>query len=531
MTNAPEPIDEPVEATDDPPRRTHPITPLIVGWKVLAGLVAVLTAQNLAQLASEFTVRRALLALAALAGVLVIGILLSAVSWWRTTYRITPDGVVLARGVLTLSRRSAPREKIESVSVERPALARALGLAKVRIEIAGGAESHLDIEYVSAADAEQIRTRVLHVAGRHDDAAPGVVPAAAPATGGDDRAGIDAGAWEEAAPAEGTGSGTGRLRSVLVDGVTDGVLIAEIPTSRLLRSLLRDVGFMLALVLGQVWAVVATVFAIMDRGPGFGVLITVVPLLLALPKMVLSRIESGWGFVSRLTGRGLRMRRGLLSTRTDNLAPDRVQDITLSQPLLWRGPGWVAAKATVAGVGSTASDGPTAALPVGTRDELGRTLGHLLPSITHAEPAAAADLEQALRLLQRPARETAGLRTPFAAFWISRRTRVTVPLPGALAIRSGILTRRLTLVPRERIQGVQLAVGPVQRLLGCADVRISVAGATRTLGDLRREEAVDLARQLAADAAAGRHYRDRNAWPQPPLLAAAPLATPEGGPA
>src|SRR5699024_10648592 len=52
-----------------PRRRTHPITPLVTGWKIVVGVLAVLTAQNIAQLLDEFTLQRALIG----AGVLVAG--------------------------------------------------------------------------------------------------------------------------------------------------------------------------------------------------------------------------------------------------------------------------------------------------------------------------------------------------------------------------------------------------------------------------------------------------------------------------
>lgn len=61
-------------AGQDGSRRTHPLTPLLTGWKIFAGVIAVIAAQNLAQLVDEFTVRRALLGLGALAIALVIAV-------------------------------------------------------------------------------------------------------------------------------------------------------------------------------------------------------------------------------------------------------------------------------------------------------------------------------------------------------------------------------------------------------------------------------------------------------------------------
>src|SRR5699024_4862849 len=85
-------------------------------------------------------------------------------SWWFTTYAVDEDGVSLHSGMISRSREYAPRARIESVSVERPLLARLLGLAKVRVEVAGGGESYLDIEYVKSAAAEDLRRGILGIA-------------------------------------------------------------------------------------------------------------------------------------------------------------------------------------------------------------------------------------------------------------------------------------------------------------------------------------------------------------------------------
>src|SRR5699024_126893 len=136
-----------------------------------------------------FTVRRALIGLAVLASVVVVAIVLAAVSWWFTTYAVDEAGVSLHRGMISRSREYAPRARIEPVSVERPRLAPVLGLAKVRVEVAGGGESYLDIEYVRSADAEELRRGILGVAaldapatahdGPQDAEDDGAVPASA----------------------------------------------------------------------------------------------------------------------------------------------------------------------------------------------------------------------------------------------------------------------------------------------------------------------------------------------------------------
>jgi putative membrane protein len=522
---------------EDGPRRTHPLTPLLTGWKVIAGVVAVIAAQNLAQLVGEFTVRRALLGAGALVVAFLLAIGFSALVWWRTTYEVDRAGVTLRSGLLTRTGKTAPRERIESVSVERPAVPRLLGLAKVRVEFAGGSDSYLDIDYVSSADAEEIRTRILDVAGHgasHDTShgAAHVADGAQVLPGGAGSEGTDAAApSHEGAPAgrmvppgdarTAQQDPRRRLRDIVHDGVTDGDLIAEIPTVRLLHSMLRDVGWLLGLAMGFLWILVTVVIAWRTDGAGVGLLAAALPAVFAIPQALLHRIEGGWGFVSRDTERGLRMRRGLFSTRTDNLGAGRVQDIRLRRPLLWRGPGWTEARVSVAGIGEDDESAATSALPVGTRDELLRTLGHLLPPLGTDDDARMID-----RLLSARARDLGGIGPTHRLFFLGRRTRRVLLLPGALVLRSGLITPKVQIVPRERIQGLSLAQGPIGRMTGTATLTAGVAATSADLAGIALADLLALEARLRVDAAHGRRYREQQDWPRPPLGPRAAASTP-----
>ena len=498
-----------------PRHRTHPITPLVTGWKVVVGVIAVITAQNVAQLADEFTVRRALIGLGVLLVVILVSIVLSALSWWFTTYAVDEDGVSLHHGMISRSREYAPRARIESVSIERPLLARLLGLAKVRVEVAGGGESYLDIEYVSSARAEELRRGILEVAAGASaaNARPDVD---APPAGG--AAAADASATSAGSePSSQAGGAAGeqhgdRLEELLYDGVTDGELIAKIPTERLVRSLARDLGFLVGIVMSIVGVGVAIALGIWQEGFSIAILVALAPTVIAVPKYVFGRIDSGWGFVSRYTERGLRMRRGLANTRTDNIAAGRIQRFDLRRPFLWRGPGWTAVSVTVAGIDDDDENGATSVLPVGTREELRGTLGRLSAPLGTED-----DLATLEHLLMAPARDLTGLRTPVRWFWIARRTEVSLLLPGALVHRSGIVSRKLSIVPRERIQELRLEDGPLARRLGILDLHVEGAGDSLLLENLRREDALALHAVLAADARCLRRYRDRDRWPRPAL--------------
>lgn len=527
----PEPAPGPDPVPGAPRHRTHPITPLVTGWKVVVGIIAVLTAQNIAQLANEFTIRRALIGLGILLVVVLVAIVLSALSWWFTTYAVDEDGVSVHSGMISRSREYAPRARIESVSIERPLLARLLGLAKVRVEVAGGGESYLDIEYVSSARAEELRLGILEVAAgtpaprtaapEEGAAAAGTGAVASTALVGGPTADSTAAGDQDARDA--AHEHGGRLEEVLYDGVTDGELIARIPTERLVRSLVRDLGFLTGIVMSVVGVVVAVLLALWQEGFSIAILVALAPTAIAVPKYVFGRIDSGWGFVSRFSERGLRMRRGLANTRTDNIAAGRIQRFDLRRPFLWRGPGWTAVSATVAGIDDDDENGATSVLPVGTRDELRQTLGRLSAPLGTDD-----DLATIEHLLTARARDLPGLRTPVRWYWIARRTEVSILLPGALVHRSGLVSRKLSIVPRERIQELRLEDGPLARRLGVLDLHVEGAGDSLLLENLRREDALAVHAVLAADARTLRRYRDRESWPRPALAPVGPAAQAPG---
>ncbi|MFI9583024.1 PH domain-containing protein [Streptomyces sp. NPDC052236] len=96
------------------------------------------------------------------------------VRWRRTRYRIGPERAELHTGLLLVKRRSLARERIRSVDLAANPLLRILGLVKVRIgtgEQSAGGESTLELDPVSKAEGERLRTELL---ARLTAAAPGI---------------------------------------------------------------------------------------------------------------------------------------------------------------------------------------------------------------------------------------------------------------------------------------------------------------------------------------------------------------------
>ena len=114
------------DLANDPPEsaysRFHPLTPLVMGWKAIAAIVAIVGFQNIDVI--EDLVKHGvvntdnlwLFGLGAL-GIILVAILAGGLPWWITTYAVTEDGVFVREKFLSTKHRIAPRQRIDSVSV------------------------------------------------------------------------------------------------------------------------------------------------------------------------------------------------------------------------------------------------------------------------------------------------------------------------------------------------------------------------------------------------------------------------------
>ncbi|MFJ2646808.1 PH domain-containing protein [Streptomyces sp. NPDC087420] len=85
------------------------------------------------------------------------------VRWRRTRYRIGPERAELHTGLFLVKRRSLARERIRSVDLTASLLLRSFGLVKVRIGTGEhtGNESTLELDAVRRAEGERLRRELL----------------------------------------------------------------------------------------------------------------------------------------------------------------------------------------------------------------------------------------------------------------------------------------------------------------------------------------------------------------------------------
>ncbi|WP_425562906.1 PH domain-containing protein [Micromonospora maritima] len=388
---------------------------------------------------------------AVLVAVFVLGAtVLSVISWWNTGYHVVGRELRVHEGLLWRRTRAIPLERLQAVEVVRPLLAQLTGLAELRLEVVGGGKTEAPLAYLSVAEATALRQRLLAVAGR--------APASAPA--------------DPATPAPPVPAGR-RLHAVR----NQDLLVSQLLTP---QAFLLPFG--LAFVVAQFLS------------EGSWSFIAVASTLTAMAGVLLQpvrRVLDDWSFRLDRDGDTLRVHNGLLETRMQTVPLHRVQTVGVTWPLLWRVKGWLRLRLEVAGYSAAEPDDrnrPDRLLPVGDRRTGELVVAEVLPGV---------------RLGALPATPP-----PPRARWLRPLSRAAVGAgldDQVFVARSGLLTRRLTLVPYARIQSVRVTQGPAQRRLRLATVHADTAGGAGAAAvDRDLADAWELAAELTARA---RHAR------------------------
>lgn len=267
--------------------------------------------------------------LLALVPVTLISLGLSYLSWTRVRFGFDDDGDFrLNSGVMFQKQHKLVLSRLQAVDVVRPLLARAFGMASVRVEVAGAAAAV--VEYLPEAQAQALRQEVL------------------------DRAGGRAAAQEMPAPEEHLLHVSGRelFVSLLLDHRT---------------------------IVGIVVTFLGVSAVVLLAGPGA---VFAYGLALLVPvATVLAEFTTWYDFTLARSTDGARIRSGLLSTRAQTVPPGRVHAIELSQPLLWRRRDWVRVSMNIAGTGAGDRENAVATVlvPVARREDAMRVIAMVLP--------------------------------------------------------------------------------------------------------------------------------------------------------
>ncbi|MEV0169061.1 PH domain-containing protein [Nonomuraea fuscirosea] len=282
-------------------------------------------------------------------------------------WRLTPERLELRSGVTTRRHRSLPRDRVRSVDLRADPVRRMFGLTVVKVGTGeqAGDDTELVLDSLGRREAESLRRVLLHQ-GEPAERADGSQADRTPVGG--TRA--DRLAAHETL-ADGTSTGETRADRLLADGTRVDGLVAELRWSWVRYAPLSVWTFTgAAVVLGALYkALDAFGLKKVTGRLAAGVWDWVVTLpLLAVPVLLAANLLVGvlgagllfaesWGGyrLEREPGR-LRVRRGLLTSRSLTLEERRLRGVEISEPLLLRLGGGARVRTVATGLSTSGGD-------------------------------------------------------------------------------------------------------------------------------------------------------------------------------
>lgn len=334
------------------------------------------------------------------------------VSWLVTRWRVSRGELQIETGLIRRQSIRVPLRRVQAIDVVRPLLGRVLGLAELRIVLAGSGSSSSRLAYLGEQRAHEVRAELLALGAGLAGDTP--VPP--------ERRLVSVDFWTLLASV--TCSVTAAVATTVVVGVGIAAVMAESAV----------------LVLAVSWPVLITAGAAMLR-----------------------QLNAEYGFTVAEAPDGLRLRSGLLSTRAETVPIGRVQGVRWISPVLWRSFNWHRLEIDVArqrsGGDHEAGQLTSALLPVGSEYDAARLLGRVLPGGYVRPPAGSGPPRRAL---WRAPLSYRNLRAWYDDDYVWTRT--------------GRLRPTVTIVPLEKVQSLRWVQGPLQRRLRLATLHVDTAG-------------------------------------------------------
>jgi putative membrane protein len=409
-------------------QRLHPLSPVVRAGRGVIAIIAVLLIS--AGSSRHSTISSDLAHLAIIAVVFVLGV----ITWLVTRWRVEGGVLRVDSGLLRRTSQRFPLSQIQAIDTVRPGLARIFGVAELRIRLASGSGKAGRLAYLSNAEAETLRARLLALSH-------GLAKTPPPSP--------------------------------------EQTLVSVAPAQLFASILLTGTGLVLELAV-----VVLVILALVAPAIEAAAISAGAAGLFALAISLFRRFNGDYRLVVSDAADGLHLRSGLVETSAETIPPGRIQAIRMIEPLAWRPFGWCRLEVDVASQKSKGrqdrnqSKAARALLPVGSRAQAALLLAAVfrdLPEQRSAPPPRA--------------RWKSPLRYRYLSGASNERYTVTT---------SGRLRRVTDWVPLAKVQSVRLVEGPVQRRLRLSSVHLDTAGRRvhAVLRDRDRAEAEDLLNEL-----------------------------------
>ena len=418
--------------------------------------------------------------------IILIG-LFSYLSWRFAQFRVSDTTIELQSGVLFRKSRQARLDRVQDINIQRPLVARIVGASKIEIGVAGE-NANIQLIYVRTRDADGIRAGILQRAsGAKRNERQAQAHSQSPAVHGHGHGlaspnGADVGQFAGAgssggAPIEQKPPTAEQLRTraseffaqrveeltspELAPGEAAPQSVVRLPPWRLVVANLVNPWLIVIIVALVAGLIVTFTFGF------WWLLFSILPLGAVFFAVTVGQILPSLNYSIAATPDGVRVGRGLLTTSNDTVPPGRIHAVQVSQPLFWRPFDWWMVRITRAGTEQVSSDGSqnqaaltrNLVLPVGTRAETERVLALLLPMLVDDEVRRLIELGMYSKgdddyFVTAPKR--AAWMRPFS--WKRHGFRLD---NRALYLRFGAWSRKLTIIPAERMQSIGLDRGPI----------------------------------------------------------------------
>jgi putative membrane protein len=414
----PVPTARPFKQTERP----HPLTPFVRGWLVFVALAIGWGREIITGSTGDNQLDTG--GLTWILPILGIVVLLAAITgfiaWYFTRFVIDDEELRIETGAIFKKSTKIPFERLQSVDIIQPLVARIFGLAELRLD-AGNSSTKL--RYLSRGKASRLRDYLLTRAHGQQASIRDLDQQAA--------------------------------ASIFTDlGVTDQPLVKVSP-QRLIVSFLLSSEWLIPTIITIIIVVTTAAFGVVPLALG-----GLIPLLIGMVSLIWRRVIGMFNFTLAESPRGLRITRGLTNLTSQSVPINRIQGVKVSQPLLWRLLGWYRMDVDILGYAqgdgeNNESNASSVLLPVATFDEVELAIGRVLPGFN----------PDAIELHPSPKRAR---RVRWFDFWTLRygwddRTLIT---------EHGWFTHVRDIVPHAKTQSVRIEQGPLQRLLRLANVGV-----------------------------------------------------------
>ena len=442
-------------------------------------------------------------AAAAGGGILLIALAYEVAYYRRFEYELTEDTLDISSGVISRREREIPYRRIQNVDVSQSVIQRALGIAAVDLETAGGSSTEGSIRFVKPDEATRLRRELQRRKTAASSGETGGTGDADGATNGE-RDGVGPAEEELFAISPGELALVGALS---FDGRLIGLLVflssGSVPV---LSGFIPDAS-----------ATAITATAIVAVGALF---------LVSWVLGAAVAFSNYYGFRLSQAGDELRYERGLFRRYSGSIPTEKIQTLMVTDNPAKRALGYASLSIETAGYapGQSGEQGSQAAVPIATTDRVYR-LAHEVESFgtpTFSRPpkrvrwryviryaivvsvlvgiafavdwVVAADLPwygPAVLLLAVP--PAAHLKWKHRGYWLGDDHLLT---------RNGFWSRTVTVVPYYRIQTVIDSRTLFQRRWNVATIVADTAGSSSIAGtsaaavDFELEEAVELRETL-----------------------------------